>query len=255
MRLEPRSIGRFNVTHVSHDYRGELSHRVYSRNIPGDLVSVYDFADADDTYRVTHYGPEGTRVYHSLFPEHVLELGRPTDVILGGVSPRIDIRGANVFDERLLILSDRTVYAYISFLTLHFRDITILSTDMAADLFDPALIRDINPLEYDRILISLSIDSLPKPSAPPRLCPPCCPCSIQRRVSPSGIFALRKTDQTWLTERPALPCCFRQAEAHIGRFSLPGGGHLFLYKPRQRRQEAARLPSFSFDFFRIDEYN
>lgn len=166
MRIEPRGIGRFNVTHVSHDYQGELSRRVYSANVPGDLVSVYRYADADDTYRVTHRGPDGIRVYHSLFPAHVTELYEPTDIILGGTSPRTDIKGANVFDERLLIISDHTVYSYISYLALHFKDITILSTDSPAALFEPGLIDDIDLLEYDRILISLSVETYTQSQRP-----------------------------------------------------------------------------------------
>lgn len=155
MRLAPVSLGRFWVTHVERDYRGSLAPRAYSNHVRADLVSMYTYSDADTEYRVVHYDGEDRRYYNSLFPLHTLELGDATDIVLGGKSPRIDILAASDYDESLLILADHTVQSYISFLAVHFKQITVLDIDT----IDETLMQDVDVVGYDRILISLSLDT------------------------------------------------------------------------------------------------
>ena len=155
MRLTPESLGRFQVTHVDHSYKGALASRAYSNHLKPDLISVYNYIDADIEYRTIHFGEEERRYYDGLFPLHKLRLGEATDVILGGVSPRIDIRSSTPYDETLLILTDRTVQSYIGFLALHFRQITILDINT----IDQTQMQDVDVMGYDRILVSLSLDT------------------------------------------------------------------------------------------------
>lgn len=155
MRIEPKSIGRFNMTNYGYDYIGDLSDRVNSSHIKPDLVSVYSYADSDNEYRVIHYSPEGQRYYSGLYQEHMLEIASPNDVVLGGISPRIDIVSSGDLNDSLLIVTDDIVKSYISFLAVHFKNITILDIST----LDATIAQDVDVSRYGRILVSVSLDN------------------------------------------------------------------------------------------------
>ncbi|HIT19600.1 MAG TPA: hypothetical protein IAB57_08355 [Candidatus Fimivivens faecavium] len=150
-----RPIDQFEVRHPVHDYYGDLYQRSNYKNVPADIITVYDYWKYDRQYQLTHIRDGEAKCYYTLFPYHLAALGEPMDVLLGGEAQRIDITAASPYEESFLIFADKTALSYLPFLTVHYGRITVIDlSGLTEEMFG-----EIDPNQYDQVLFAYSADS------------------------------------------------------------------------------------------------
>lgn len=153
--LTPRALDQFEVEHLASKYYGDLARQAAYYELPADIITLYEYSGSKRSYMITHYNGDALRRYYSLFPKHLEEIGRPTDVVLGGESRRIDITASSPYQESCLIIGDKTASSYLPFLAVHYGNITFLDIRYLEDTL-PMLDYDL----YDQVIIGLSVESL-----------------------------------------------------------------------------------------------
>lgn len=152
-----RGIEEFEVEHLDYQYYGDLYRRSPYRAVKPDRVSAYSFSRSWRSYEVTHYDADGARRYYTLYPRFKQKLGDTMDVLLGGMSPVVDIRIGDPLNNRrqLLIFGDRSVQSYLPFLMINYERVTVVNTATVT----PALLKKINVDSYNQVLFSYGVDS------------------------------------------------------------------------------------------------
>jgi hypothetical protein len=166
-----RVFSRYAVQYLDYDFYGDLYSAPLAgtgraagvpeplQNLKPDILSLYRYSDSPREYTVTRSGEGETLTYHTLYPMQKMLLGSPTDVYLGGPSPRIDIATSmNTASEnktRLLVFGDKTAAAYLPFLLNHYQEVTL--HDLS--LMDESEIQALRPDLYDKVVFAYSIES------------------------------------------------------------------------------------------------
>lgn len=151
-------LEQFSVEHIDNEFYGELYEQLPFFNTSADRVSSYTFTNAGIgrvSCVMTHRDENGVRRYFTLYPRFKQQLGSSLDVILGGVSPLIDIEmGKPRNDRNLLIIGDETVQSYLPFLLSHYSHVTFIEAAGAKE----SITQLVDPDEYSQILVALSVD-------------------------------------------------------------------------------------------------
>lgn len=153
--ITPRPPDQFEVEHLAAKYYGDLAREAEYYDLPPDIITLYKYTGTRRNYMLTHYNGDEMRRYYNLFPKHLEEIGRPTDVVLGGESQRLDITASAPYQESCLIIGDKTALSYLPFLAVHYGNITFL------DIYslDETLV-DLDYDLYDQVIIGLSVEAL-----------------------------------------------------------------------------------------------
>ena len=87
----PKPQEDFDIQYVTHNYYGPTYRRSTYQEISPDVIALYRYQKNNRTYTVTHN--EGySYSYDSLYPQQMMQLGEPTQVLLGGNTGDITIR-------------------------------------------------------------------------------------------------------------------------------------------------------------------
>lgn len=151
-----RGIEQFDAAHIDYNYHGDLYDLAPYNAVTPDRVTTYVFSRSRRGYTMTHYdAPDVSRRYYTLYPEFRQKLGNSMDVVLGGVSPIVDIEVENSqYNKQLLIFGDHTMQSYLPFLLVHYSRVTFVETAQVT----PELLTKINPKDYSQILFAYSVD-------------------------------------------------------------------------------------------------
>ncbi|MEM1485547.1 DHHW family protein [Oscillospiraceae bacterium PP1C4] len=154
--LKPRGIEQFEVEHLDNNYYGDLYKLSPYREITPDRVSAYSFSKSRYSYMLSHFDQTGSRRYFTLYPKFKAQLGSKMDILLGGMSPIVDVKINNSpYNQKLLIFGDRSVQSYLPFLLVHYGQITVVDTAKIT----PELLKNINVARYNQVLFAYSADS------------------------------------------------------------------------------------------------
>lgn len=160
----PKPQEDFDIQYISHSYYGETYQRWPYRDITPDIVALYHYQKNNRMYTVTHN--EGYQYsYQTLYPEQLLELGDDLDVLLGGNTGDITIRSNLRNENTLLIVGDESILPTIPFLASHYSQIRFIDIKQ----FSKGEIKQIDCANYQRILITYSVDTFLHDDAPERI--------------------------------------------------------------------------------------
>ena len=154
--LSEKEISDFEIENLPVDYYGDLYDRAGSKNTAPDMLSLYRYTREERTYRLLCVRAGESTVYTTLFPEHLLELGRAEDELLGGQAQVRDITVSAPEEQSLLVLADDTASAYLPFLATHYRRITVIDPRIAS----AEQLAGIDVNDYDRVLLACSVKTL-----------------------------------------------------------------------------------------------
>ena len=154
--LSAREMSDFEIENLPVDYYGDLYERAGDRDTAPDLLSLYRYTGEERTYRLCRLRDGEWAAYNTLFPEHLLALGRGEDVLLGGSAQIHDITVSAPEEQSLLIYADDTAAAYLPFLATHYRHITVIDPRIATD----EQLAEIDANDYDRVLFACSVKTL-----------------------------------------------------------------------------------------------
>jgi hypothetical protein len=150
----PYGLDRFEISHLPQRYYGSLYHRVEFRNVEPDTISLFYYRGDSKEFSVVHH-EETDKVYYTLFPTFLADLGSPLDVMLGGQSPVVDIEQQRKFNNSLLVFCDRQMFSVLPFLACDYRNIRALDLQQATE----QQLQDIRISQYDEILFAYSVDT------------------------------------------------------------------------------------------------
>lgn len=175
LRFGNRSLSNYEVEYADLSYYGDLyraadsaSWRDYAtapyRNIKPDTLAVYHYSQGKREYTVTHRSGGERKTYHTLFPEHLTQLGSRMDIYLGGASAVTEIR-SSMQGGSLLVFGDKTAFAYLPFLINHYQRVTLVNLYLASEEEIAALRPDL----YDDTLFAYSIETYIHTNNPARV--------------------------------------------------------------------------------------
>lgn len=161
--LTPRAAGGFTILPLCREFYGDLYDRWGYGGVKPDVVTAYAAAGDGRLYRVVNQNANGTRVYHELYPACAAAEGSALDSILGGEGQRVDVEAVNLYTTtpRLLVFGDRTSFALVPFLALHYQLVTFIDLDKATD----AQLSGVTVADYDQVLFACSVESYMETSA------------------------------------------------------------------------------------------
>ena len=159
---EKPSYNSFNIDYASHTFVGDLYSSSPYGNVQPDVLMLLRYSRHVRSYVVTHKGPEGEKIYQTLYPAPAEGKKPDMNLFLGGTSAVMDIETDAPIARQLLVFGDKTALAYLPLLANHYCRITFV------DLFyDTTAYSDIDPEEYDQILMAYSVESFSSPLSMP----------------------------------------------------------------------------------------
>lgn len=162
--MQSSSMSDYDIEYVYSGYYGELYRRSPYKNVRSDTLFIYYYLYGGREYTVRHISGDTGRTYNTLYPSHLPDMGRPTDIYLGGLSAVTDIHASTPYENSLLIFGDKTALSYVPFLANHYERITVV------DLFrlDADGYESIDPHQYSQILFAYGVESYMHTNNPSR---------------------------------------------------------------------------------------
>lgn len=163
----PYGLDRFNIQYLREDYYGSLCDRVEFKNVTPDVISLYTYNGTPKEFTVYQRGVDQTHEYNTLYPAFLMDLGRPLDVYLGGMSPVVDVyqKQQSSSNNHLLIFGDEQMRFLVPFLACDYQQITLV--DLAR--ISPQQISGLDTSKYDNILFAYSVKTFMHSDAPSRM--------------------------------------------------------------------------------------
>ena len=152
--ITANKLDSFSVSFASHGFYGNLANDFFKAYSEPDFVSLYEYVGGSGII-VEHRNPNGTRsIYSNLFIYDGKNFEDKTDMILGGISPVIEITVSESQGERnsILIFGDESAKSWIPFLVSNFGKITFVDLDSASE----SQLSAIRANEFGNILFAYS---------------------------------------------------------------------------------------------------
>ena len=104
------------------------------------------------------------KTYHTLYPLHLLDLGREMDIFVGGLSAVTTIQTNSPYKASLLVFGDKTALTFLPFLANQYSTVTLV------DLFQLGSqeYESLSLLDYDQVLFAYSIETFMHYNTPSR---------------------------------------------------------------------------------------
>jgi len=149
------ALSDYDIEYAKNDYYGELYERSPFTDTRADTLSIFRYTRNPREYTVRIRQGGSLKTYHTLYPLHLLELGSPMDIYMGGLNAVTNVASNSPYPASLLIFGDKTALSYMPFLVNYYRTVTLV------DLFqlDAAGSRSISIQDYDQVLFAYSIES------------------------------------------------------------------------------------------------
>ena len=152
--ITANKLDSFSVSFASHGFYGNLANDFFKKYSEPDFVSLYEYVGGSGII-VEHRNPNGTRsIYSNLFIYDGKNFEDKTDMILGGISPVIEITVSESQGERnsILIFGDESAKSWIPFLISNFGKITFVDLNSASE----SQLSAIRANEFGNILFAYS---------------------------------------------------------------------------------------------------
>lgn len=158
------ALSDYDIEYIKTDYYGSLYDISPYKDAKADSLLVFRYTRNSREYLVTKEQDGAVKTYHTLYPTHLLELGRGTDAYLGGLSGLTKIETNSPYRATLLVLGDKTALSYLPFLVNHYSTVTLV------DLFqlDSAGYASLDLMDYDQVLFGYGIETFMHTNIPAR---------------------------------------------------------------------------------------
>lgn len=122
----PISYDKFNIEHVSDDFKGTFHSKTLYDGIEPDIIDIYSYSDgAKVTECMVNDGMNEISSDTMYFREY-LEGKDKYSVFLGTNQPLVTIKTNVQNDKKLLIIKDSYAHCFAPFMTQHYSEITLL---------------------------------------------------------------------------------------------------------------------------------
>ncbi len=157
MGLRVRGVSSFGINYGGYGYYGPLANGFLRDYAQPDVVSMYEYSAYEREYTLTHVDASGLSTQHAGLYYSEDEVGEDkTDMILGGLSPVLEVDIVSPYSEWLLVFGDETAKAWLPFLINHYAHVTYVDLNEAT----PAQLAAIDVTDYQQVLFGYSVASL-----------------------------------------------------------------------------------------------
>ncbi len=148
----------FSAAYVAHNFYGNLATDFFRPYAASDFITFYEYTGENSEIIMEHKNANGTsRISKSLFFYDETAFSDKTDMLLGGISPVIEITSSESQGERnsILIFGDESAKSWLPFLVSNYGRITFVELSLAPE----SLLSEIYTDEYDQVLFAYSTAS------------------------------------------------------------------------------------------------
>jgi len=158
------SLSDYDIAFVKTDYYGSLYQKTPYKEARADSLAIFQYTKTPRQYLVTKRQDGALKTYHTLYPLHLLDLGREMDIFVGGLSAVTTIQTNSPYKASLLVFGDKTALTFLPFLANQYSTVTLV------DLFQLGSqeYESLSLLDYDQVLFAYSIETFMHYNTPSR---------------------------------------------------------------------------------------
>ncbi|MBQ6877546.1 MAG: hypothetical protein IJO22_03985 [Oscillospiraceae bacterium] len=156
--IEQKKLDSFSTAYVAHNFYGSLATDFFRPYSAPDFITFYEYTGEDFGIIMEHKNVNGTsRITEKLFYYNEKVFDDKTDMILGGISPVIEITSSENYGERssILVFGDSSAKSWLPFLASNYGRITFVELGLASE----ELLSEIKVSKYDQVLFAYSTAS------------------------------------------------------------------------------------------------
>ncbi len=154
--FQPVSYDKYNIRHVTGEYKGDLYSRTLYMKCEPDILDIYEYPEGTNVTSCVSCSNDGKVSECSLYDTDALESEDMYDLYLGGEKPLVKIRTNVNNDRRLLVIGSRCAASFVPFLTQHYSEIAVVSPEA----MDRPITSLLEPNDYEQTLFLIGIDSV-----------------------------------------------------------------------------------------------
>ncbi|MCR4889393.1 MAG: hypothetical protein K5979_09495 [Ruminococcus sp.] len=154
--FQPVSYDKYNIRHVTGEYRGDLYSRTLYMKCEPDILDIYEYPEGTKVTSCVSYSNDGKVSVCSLYDTDALGSEDMYDLYLGGEKPLVRIRTDVNNDRRLLVIGSRCAASFVPFLTQHYSEIAVISPEA----MNKPITSLLEPNDYEQTLFLIGIDSV-----------------------------------------------------------------------------------------------
>jgi hypothetical protein len=126
MGFTPVSLGKFDIEHASHSFKGTLYSKVLYDEIEDDVIDYYYNKSSAKVMSVIVGEGEQAEVYDSLYFREYLAKKDKYSSFTGPNQPLINIKTDSLSGKKLLLIKDSYAHCFVPFLVQHYSEIEML---------------------------------------------------------------------------------------------------------------------------------
>lgn len=156
--INQNKMDSFSSAYVAHNFYGELATDFFRPYAKPDFITFYEYTGENSGLIIERKNSNGTSSFSkNLFFYNEDSFADKTDMLLGGISPIIEISSSESSGERssILIFGDESAKSWLPFLASNYGRITFAELSLASE----KLLSSINVSEYDQVLFVYSTAS------------------------------------------------------------------------------------------------
>lgn len=152
----PTAYDKYTIEHVSADFRGNLYNQSQYAGIKADMIDVYTYIDGAEITECIGYRNDGTSFEKQFYDKSFINTSDMYKLYLGEESPYVRIKTSVNTEKKLLVIKDSYADCFIQFLTQHYSEIAVVSSEF----LENGISYFINPDDYEQTLILFGIENL-----------------------------------------------------------------------------------------------
>ena len=157
----PTSYDKYTVEHVNDKFRGTLYNRTLSKKPKADVLDKYVYFDGAEVLSCERIQSDGTSSEGVLIDMSRLSSSDMYSMYLGEDIPVLKIKTSAQSEKKLLVIKDSYADCFIPFLTQHYSEITVVSSD----ILEGSLSEFVDVNEYPQTLFMFGIENFDKGSS------------------------------------------------------------------------------------------
>ncbi len=150
--IEQKPLDEFSVSYAAHGFYGSLSNDFFEKYAEPDFISLYEYIGKKQSLIIEHYNSKSiSKISEDIFA-YGKEYEDKTDMVFGGLSPKMEITVNENTEGTILIFGDETAKSWLPFLISNYKKITYIDLNSCSEEMLSAII----PENYDQVLFAYS---------------------------------------------------------------------------------------------------
>ncbi|MGN1411169.1 MAG: DHHW family protein [Oscillospiraceae bacterium] len=122
----PISYDKFNIEHVSDDFKGTFYSKALYDKIKADTIDIYSLDGTSGIQSMTVDTGKEEKTFDTLYDRSYLNTKDKYAIFLSENNPKVTIKTNAKNDKKILIIKDSYANCFVPFLTEHYNEITLI---------------------------------------------------------------------------------------------------------------------------------